>query len=396
MHNASYVLETEDEGEFVTVSEEDLETALGGRAGVVSRRWRFEWRDLDYTLLGGGPITSAILQGGSLKAAADAEIPVTGEITVVPQAMPFDITTGVNHLAITLLVAIGGVFLRMPQALMRVVAADEEVREDATSQATIKLVDLSSYLLGKTSEPYVIPAGSNVIGELREICDALNLQHDFTDSTDITPAIISVGPQTQWRVIADRLTAVSNLYPIAPDQRGVFRTTRRIMPKGSSDQLYSPVEPVLMYPPLVRKPDREGRYYNRAVSLFDHPDRTAGYVELVNDDPASNISIPARAEVVTQKLVNGGYVLNGARAIEYATWALRHQHALANRAELDVAFDPRQQLYQQVLLDIPGAEEATTWELLGWTVPLTTRGRMALSLGRAEEIGMRTVVTYRG
>ncbi len=387
----SYSLETEAGGSFVTVTNEELETALGGRGGTVSRRWLFEWRDVQYNLLG-DPIRDGVLPGGSLKYTVDADVPVTGTITVIPAGLPFSLSSGTNHLSITLLLALGGQFLRLPQALMRVDSGDEEVLENAQSSAAVVLSDLSSYLLDKTPVPVTIPAGSNVVEGLRGVLDGIGLQHDFEDSTDITPVIISVGPDTPRRTIVDRLCAVANYYPVAPDPTGVFRTERQIIPKAASDQTYGPEEPTLFFPPLRRRPDRTGQYKNRAVVLFDHPDRDPGYVDVVNNDPDSNISIPRKNETITQKLDNGGYVLNPDRAEEYAIWYLRHQHAQANKAEIITVFDPRQVLHRQYTLSIPGIEDDTEWELLGWNIDLTATGTMTHQIGRSLEVQTTTLV----
>lgn len=392
MPSETFTLERDDApGTYETVTNDELESALGGQGGTASRHWRFEYRDIRYNLL--DELDGAIAVGGSLKMTVDSDIPTTGDLTVYPQRLPFDINEGIHHIAISLVVVVQGLALRMPQGLFRVTAADEEVREDATSTASVKLTDLSDYLLGKTVEPYSIPAGSNVIDSLKVIFDGLGLRHNFAATADITPALISVGPQTPWRTITDRLTSVLNMYPAAPDQQGEFSTERRIVPKATPDQIYHVSEPVILYPRLRRRPDRGGRYANRAVSLFDHPDRIAGYVEVVNSDPSSNISIPALNETITKKLDNGGYLLSPDRAQEYCTWFLRHEHALANKTEIRTTFDPRQGLIRrQYQLSIPGIEEDTQWELLGWSIPLDTKSPMTHLIGRSEAIEVTTLV----
>lgn len=374
-------LETADGG-TITLTSAELDAALGGRLGNVREQWLFEWRNTAYQLLD-DPIRGAVLPGGTLKLNVDADVPLTGDITVEPRALPFTLTDANNHIAISLEVLIDGIFVRIPQALAKVESSDEEVLESATGTAKVSLSDLSTYLLGKTTAPIVIAAGANVIDQIASILDTVGLQHSLTPSGDLTPAIISVGPGTTWRALLNRLTDVANLYPVAPDGRGTFGTERRVRPQGASDQTYAISEPTLLIPPLRRRSDRTGRFWNRAINLFDHPDRTPGYVEVVNNDPDSNISIPRVGETITQVLPNGGYVINDTRAVEYATWALRHQHALANVAEIRTVLDPRQGIRSQYTINIPGIEDGTMWELLGFSMPLVAGGVMTHEIGRS-------------
>lgn len=368
-------------GGTVALTPEEVDAALGGRGGVVSRHWAFDWRDTQYRLL--APITGAVQPGGSLKSNGDVEVPTTGDITVIPRNLPFDLAApDARHIAIVLEVLIGGQFVRIPQALMKLETGDQDVLEDGSGPSQIKLSDLSTYLQGKTATPLTIDAGTIVTDKITSLLTSLGLASNIPSLPDVTPAIISVGPGTKWRLIFDRLTNGSNLYPVNPDGRGQFTTRLRNVPMDPSDQVYNLAEPSLLIPPLRQRPDRTARFYNRAVNLFDHPDRQPGYVEAVNNDPTSNISIPAINEQITQKLTDGGYVLDETRAMQYATWFLRHQHALANSAEIRTVIDPRQALHNQYTLNMPGIEEGSRWELLGWNVPLDSGGVMTHLIGR--------------
>lgn len=369
-------------GGTAALTSDEVDVALGGQAGVVPRHWAYDWRDIQYNLL--APIVGAVQPTGSLKSNGDAEVPVTGEITVIPRNLPFDLAASdARYIAIVLEVMVRGQWIRIPQALMKLESGDQDVLEDGGGPSQIKLSDISTTLQGKTATPLTIPAGTNVTDRLTSGLAALGLASNIPPLPDITPAIISVGPGTKWRLIFDRLTNGSNLYPVNPDGRGVFTTRARNMPLDQSDQVYNLVEPKLLIPPLRLRPDRTSRFYNRAVNLFDHPDRQPGYLEAVNNDPTSNISIPSINEPITQKLTDGGYVLDDARAMQYATWFLRHQHALANSAEIRTVFDPRQGIHNQYTLNLPGIEEGTEWELLGWNMPLQNDGVMTHLIGRS-------------
>lgn len=369
-------------GGTAVLTSDEIDAALGGRGGTVPRRWAYDWRDTQYNLL--AAIRGAVQPGGSLKSTGDAEVPVTGDLTVIPRNLPFDLAApDARHIAIVLEVLVKGQFIRLPQALMKLETGDQDVLEDGSGPSQVKLSDLSTVLQGKTSTPYTVDAGSVVTDKLTEILTALGLSSNIPSLPDITPAIISVGPGVKWRLICDRLTNVSNLYPVAPDGRGSFTTRLRLVPVDPSDQAYNVAEPTLLIPPLRLRPDRTSRFYNRAVNVFDHPDRTPGYVEAVNNDPTSNISIPSINEAITQKLPDGGYVIDDARAVQYATWFLRHQHALANSAEIRTVLDPRQGMHNQYTLNLPGIEDGTQWELLGWNVPLDSGGVMTHLIGRS-------------
>lgn len=377
-------------GGTAVLTSDELDAVLGGRGGPVARRWSFDWRDTAYNLL--EPIRGAVLPGGSLKMDVDADVPMTGSVVVNSSRVPFDINSTNIHIAVILELLVQGVYIRMPQALMKVEAGNETILETGDGTAELGMSDLSSYLLGKTTQPYQIAAESNVVDAIETVLDALGLQHDIDPSTDNTPAIISTGPGTTWKTILDRLTDCANMHPVTPDGRGVFSTHRRFIPETISDQVYQVAEPTLLFPPLVRRPEHTARFFNRAIVLFDHPDRAPGYVEVVNASPDSSISIPVLNETVTQKLRNGGYVIDTTRAEEYATYALRHENAKASAAEIKTVFDPRQSIRSQYTLDIPGIEDGTKWEVLGWNIPLQNNGQMTHLIGRAEEVEVTRIV----
>ncbi len=372
----------------MTVSDEQIAAALSG--GTVVLRWRYEWRSLDYVLLGaiaGEPdISSAIRPGGDLKMSTDADLLITGRVQVDTTRLPFDITQGTNWIAVILELLIEGTFVQFPMALVRPDVSNREALDSGEVTADAQLSDAGIVLRSKTVQPYVLAAGSSVTTALRAIFDSLGLRHSIPTLTPVTPVTISFGPATPWRQVVDRLTDVVNYYPCWPDGEGIMTTAERTVPKATPDVVYGDTEPVLAISPFSYRNKRDG--FNRAIVQFDHPERTPGFVERINADPSSSISTLNLGETVTNVLRNGGYVLDNTTGAAYATWALRDQHGRANAAELRTVVDPRRQPYDQVLLNLSSIAQTDSWTLIGWNIPLDTSGEMVQALARADAVSI--------
>ena len=368
-------------------TDEEIADALSGRSGPVVQRFRYEWRDHDYVLL--GDLSEAVEPGGSIDMDIDRAVAIIGKIEFRPDRLPSGFDVADDHVAISLDVFVNDRFVTFPIALVHM-DLSRTVSRPAADGGTLKFVqvdfsDLSVHLQGTTAAPYVIAAGTNYMDAVRAIADIIHTAHNLPTTPDVLPVPMTFGPGTEWREIADTLTSSINYYPVWMNQRGVMTTRKRINPVLEVPVVTydTTTEPRMILDEIEQEEDRT-RFDNQAVVLIDHPARTPRWELRSNDDAASLISTVA--EGARLKEIDGPFVVNAARAGDIASWYLRDQAARSDLVELTTLLDPRRSVHGFYRITVGDQIESTLYQALSWRMDMTPGSSMRHTVGRTIDI----------
>lgn len=380
-------LETVSSG-IVSLSDDQIADMLSGRNGPVVSRFVLEQRDLSFALVADVSAAFLVDRGGSIDCQPEA-IARTAQITVLPDALPFELDAPDVYLAIaeyfysTLLAD----WVRFDLGLFRIddYEHDDFGADGQEPTASLQLADVATILMDPTDDVYTVAAASNYMTAIATLLTARGLASMLPAIVETVPVAHSWAPKTPGRSIADVLAQSVNYYPVWPDVQGVFTTRERVNPfTEAPDVVYSEDdEPRMIIAPLRRSSSKTD-YRNRAVVLQNHPQRLPnGYELRENADPASAIStanLGADLEEIRAPLVFDLTV-----AGEWAEWYLRDQALRSLRAELQTFRDPRRGVLETYQL-FYGAEVGTLWRQLGWSYPLEPGAVMQHTIGLITDV----------
>ncbi len=390
----------------VEVQEQAIADVLEG--SVIGVGFIFEWRDHRYNFL--ADLTPAVIQA-DVMLVNDRPVARTASFRIDPAEFPEGFNPDTERISIR------GRFLRedlvqqYPLGLFALDVGQEEfhaagepidilVDTDTPAEPTRFLdalgADVCSHLEEEVIEaPYTVEVGSNYVTEVETLIESVTfvdftgqarpMRHQIPATAHVTPADFTWPPETSTLTVINDLLAGINFYKLYADGQAILRTRERVLPwVDNVGQVYTTMaEPRMIVSPF-RRFKRRGQNPNQILATIDDPARAVLATTRQNDDASSVIGTPnAKPSLQTRQTPR---IVDATVQEQFADFELAWASAMADRAGLSTAFDPRRDGREFYQLKIAGVEDDTRWLVFGWSLSMAVGALEIHDIGRADTL----------
>lgn len=272
---------------------------------------------------------------------------------------------------------------KFPQGVYLNTTGTEKLDNDFSSEISIEAYDLGLILRdNRTVTRYIIPSGSLVVPAVRTILNAHKIEHNITESAEITPNQRSWDIGTPYLQIVKELLGGIGYEDMYFDDNGVCTSKPFVdFAKRPPTQFYSGGE----YSMIATATSQIDTYNvpNRVVLTVSQPDQTVLTSVLSNTNPKSPTSTVVQNRIITESFTDvqatSQYSLN-----LLARKKLAEVSQPTDTVTFSTLISPLHGYGSAVSFDY-GSKTDTYFEV-GYTLPLTAGELMNVTIRRSVDV----------